>query len=231
MALTLPFLLFSLSGCRELIPPSAQPVPMNLQFKLPLNGYYSFENQEFDYYGFPVPSSEFRDSWMIVDTNAISLGHPGVTVAIDSIFKRDSLGSDSLARTEYRYFRSENGDVFEYGFIARLLAQRDSITIAPEWDRVFSSSGGANALWTVETNDSLPEGVYGSFYSSREVIGTTINGVQTGVLAYHVEITGPDLDIHLWISDSPSCILVVEDDSNVYVNRMYQKLLLLRTLQ
>jgi hypothetical protein len=119
--------------------------------------------------------------------------------------------------------------VFEYGFIERLLAQRDSIVLDAEWDKLFSPSGGANTLWTVETNDSLSDGVYGSFYSSRELIGTTINGVQTGVLAYHVEITGQSIDIHLWISDSPSCILIVEDDSDVYVNRMYRKLLLLRT--
>ena len=231
MAVALPFLLFSLSSCREQAPTAIQSAPTNLQFRLPLDSYYSFDNMELDYYGFPVPLSEFRNSWTILDTSAVSLGYQGVTVAVDSIFRTDTRGSDSLARTEYRYFRTVAGDVFEYGFIARLLEQRDSILISPQWDKLFSSSAGANALWTVESNDSLPDGVYGSFYSSRELIGTTVNNVPTGVLAYHVEITGQALDIHLWISDAPSCILLVEDDSDVEVNRMYQRLILLRTVQ
>lgn len=229
MVLALPLLFIAIPGCREIIPDSTQPSPMNLQFRLPLNSYYSFDNLQFNFYGIPVPFSEFRNSWTVVDTNATVLGFQGVTIAVDSIFTRSSSGRDSLVLIEHRYFRTENGNVLEYGFIARLLGQRDSIVLDPEWNKIFSPSGGANTLWTVETNDSLPGGVYGFFYSSRELLGTTINGVQTGVLAYHVEITGPSLDLHLWISDSPSCILIVEDDSDVYVNRMYRKLLLLRT--
>ncbi len=218
-----------LPGCREKLPTGPAPAPTYLQFSLPLNGYYSYNNWEVDYYGFPVPSSEFRSSWRVIDTGAVSLGYPGVTIVVDSIFAHDVQGGDSLALIEYRYLRAENGDVFEFGFIARLLEQRDSVTISPQWDKVFSSSAGANSSWTVELNDSASGGIYASFYPSLELLGTTVNNVPTGLLAYHVEITGQTLDVNLWISNSPPCIVRVEDNSNVEANRMYRKLTLLRT--
>lgn len=229
MALALPLLFLSLPGCREQLPTGPSPVPTYLQFTLPLNSYYTYDNWKFDSYGFPVSSSEFRNSWTVVDTGAVSLGYPGVTVVVDSIFTRDPGGGDSLERVEQRYFRSENGDVLEYGFIARLLQQRDSVLIPPQWDKLFSSTAGANSSWMVEGNDSLLDGVYATFYPSRELLGATVNGIPTGILAYHVEITGGNLDIHFWISDSPSCVLRIEDDSNVAASRRYQRLILLRT--
>lgn len=229
MAVALPFLFSTLPGCREQLPTGPGPPPTDLQFRLPLNSYYGYDNWEVDYYGYPVSSSEFRTSWKVLDTGVVFLGYEGVTIVVDSIFAHDARGIDSLALIDYRYFRSEHGDVFEFGFIARLLQQRDSVAVPPKWDRLFSSSAGANTQWAVELSDSLGDGIYAIFYPSLELLGTTVNNIPTGLFAYHVEIIGQALDIHLWISDSPSCILRVEDDSNVEVHRMYQRLSSLRS--
>ena len=205
-AVTLPFLLILLVGCREQISSPPAPEPVNLQFMLPLNSYFSFDNWKLSPSGSRISASRFRTSWTVVDTGAVAIGFPGVAIVIDSTFSRDVRGADSLVQTFYRYFRiSPNGDVFEFGFIARLFEQRDTINVNPKWDNLLSPSAQTNTYWIVETNDS-------------------INGVSLGVLAYHVEITGRNLTLGLWVGGSPPTFLRLWDQSDVLYNRVFQEL-------
>ncbi|MEK9139041.1 MAG: hypothetical protein AAB393_18130 [Bacteroidota bacterium] len=227
----LPFLFSVLaSGCREQIPTGPPATPVSLQFMLHLNDYYSFDNWKLDPDGFRIPSSRFRTSWRVLDTGAVAIGYPGVAIVIDSTFARDASGRDSLVGTSYRYFRTtSNGDVFEFGFVSKLLATRDTLVVDPRWDKLLSPSVMPNSLWIVESGDSTVGTVYARFLTARELVGTTVNGVASGVLAYHVEITGLNLTLSLWVSDSPSGFLRFRDDSNVPYNRIFQELTSLRT--
>lgn len=75
------------------------------------------------------------------------MGFTGVAIVIDSTFATDVRGADSLVQTLYRYFRTaSNGDVFEFGSIARLFEQRDTIEVNPNWDEFLSPSTEANAF-------------------------------------------------------------------------------------
>jgi hypothetical protein len=223
---TLPFLLILLVGCREQIysPPTLEPV--NLQFMFPLNSYCSFDNWKLSPSGSRLSASRFRTSWTVVDTGAVAVGFPSVAIVIDSTFARDVGGADSLVQTLYRYFRTaSNGDVFEFGFIARLFEQRDTIDVNPNWDKFLSPSTEANTFWTVGTNDSSTVGtVYARFLPGLETVRDSINGVSMGVLAYHVEITGRNLTLGLWVGGSPPAFLRLWDQSEVPYNRIFQEL-------
>lgn len=227
---TLPLLSSLLPGCREqLSSPVSEPV--NIQFMLRVNDYFNYDNWQLDLYGSRIPSSKFRSSWTVTDTSAVVYGHPSVAIVGDSIFAKDVRGVDSLVRVDYRYFRtSPNGDVFEFGFVARLLEQRDTVQVSATWDKLLSPSA-ANASWLVEANDSTVGTVYGSFLPALELVGTTINGVPSGVLAYHVGITGRNLTLGLWVSGSPSAFLRFRDDSDVEGVRIFQELATLRSTQ
>ena len=166
-----------------------------------------------------------------MDTGAVAIGFPGVTIVIDSTFATDARGVDSLVQSEYRYFRTTStGDVFEFGFIARLLQRRDSSFVNPKWDKLLSPSSGASTYWTVEINDSATVGtVYARFLPELESVRDSINGVALGVLAYHVEITGRDLAVGLWVGGSPPTFLRIWDQSDVLYNRVFQEILGRRT--
>lgn len=228
----LPFLLFHVTGCREQIssPPAQEPV--NLQFMFPLNSYYSLDNWKLSPGGSRIAASKFRTSWTVIDTGAVAMGFPGVAIVIDSTFAKDAGGSDSLVQTLYRYFRvSPERDVFEFGFIARLLEQRDTLNVNPRWDRLLSPSTEANALWIVETGDTATVGVvYARFLPDLEIVRDSINGVSMGVLAYHVEITGRNLMLGLWVGGSPPTFLRFWDQSDVPYNRIFQELRVRRTV-
>jgi len=224
VALPLLFILFL--GCREEFSSSPAREPVNLEFMFPLNSYYTFDNWKLSPGGSRLSASQFRTSLTVVDTGSVAIGFPGVTILIDSTFARDVRGVDSLVQARYRYFRTTpDGDLFEFGFIARLFEQRDTVTVNPRWDKLLSPSTETNAYWIVETGDPSSVGtVSARFLPGLETVRDSINGVSLGVLAYHVEITGRDLSLGLWVGGSPPAFLRFRDQSDVLYNRIFQEL-------
>jgi hypothetical protein len=209
-------------GCRADIP--QEPVgTVGTPFTLPLHAYYNFNNWVLDYYGNYIPSSLFRSSWVVVDTATVWAGYSGVTVVVESTF---ASGSGSLTASRPRYFRSSAvGDVFEWGFISHLVAERDTVITNAMWDKILSPSVDPNVSWLVESNDSVWVGsVYASFQPSQDLVSTIVNGVSTGVPAFQVSVTGRNLDLRLWISTSPSGVLRFVDDSYVDGVRILREL-------
>jgi hypothetical protein len=120
--------------------------------------------------------------------------------------------------------------MLEFGFIARLFEQRDTIAVNPKWDKLLSPSTEANVFWTVETNDSSTVGtVNARFLPDLETVRDSINGVALGVLAYHVEIIAGNLALGLWVGGSPPAFLRLWDQSDVLYNRVFQELRFRRT--
>lgn len=229
-AATLPFLFLLLTSCREQIPSPSEPGPVDLRFILPLNSYCSYDNWLLAPDGHRIRPSRYRTSWRVIDTNAVAFDSGAVAIVVDSTFATSVGGTDSLRHTELRYFHtSANGDFFEFGFIARLRRQRDTIQIDPVWDRLLSPSSGTNSLWVVEANDSAAGNVYGVFYPQLENVEDSINGVSMGVLAHHVEFTGVNLTLAVWVGGTPPAFLRMWDQSDVPFNRVFQELRVRRT--
>ena len=226
IVVALPLFCLAISGCRERIPSGPEIGLENPRFALPLNSYHRFDNWKLDLDGFRIPASKFHSAWRITDTSATIAGFSHNVIVSDSTFAKDTRGGDSLVNVRNRYFRtSSEGDVFELGFVAHLIEEHDTVAVEEKWDKIFSPSTTGNASWIVEPGDSSNVGnVYAVRAPSQELVGTMINGVPTGVLAWRVEVTGNDLVLQLWVSSSPSALLRFLDDSPGQGVRIYQEL-------
>jgi hypothetical protein len=71
--------------------------------------------------------------------------------------------------------------------------------------------------------------VYASIGGSREFVAADVNGVQTVLLSFRIEMRGPDLDAALWLTDSPPAVFRMRDESSGAVSGMMKELAALRT--
>lgn len=210
-----------LAGCREELPlggSSHRPTPA---FQFMPGDYFSFDNWKLDFFGFRIPSSYYRNSWTVVDTGANLRGAARVVVVIDSTF--DS--TQQLARLDSLLFRFEtNGDVFQYGFLASLIAERESLSLAPQWDRIAAFSQPTGTSWVVARIDtgmgaSTQQTVLGTISPTPEYVGPVmVDGEERAILAYRIEITKPKLDYTFWLSDAPTSFPRAVDESDILRN-------------
>ncbi len=220
------FALVTLS-CREELPLGGSTPAAKLALQFVPGDYYQFDNWKLDFYGFRIPSSYFRNSWTVTDTGVSIRGSVGVIVVIDSTF--DS--TQQLTRLDSLFFRVDtNGDVFQYGFLASLIAERESLTLVPQWDRIAAFSQPTGSSWVLARIDT-PAGapsvqtVVGSIVPTPEYIGpVTVDGEERAVLSYRIEITKPNLDYVFWLSDAPTSFPRMLDDSEILRNATLREL-------
>jgi hypothetical protein len=157
----------------------------------------------------------------------VVFGFSGVTIVAESTFARDEGAEDSLVDLNYRYFRtSEEGDLFEFGFVAGLVARHDTLLTPATWDRIFSPQAFSSS-WQVREPDTTVGTVSGIILPALELVGTVIDGTPSAVPAYHVQITGRTLGLDLWLSASPSAFLRFRDGAEV--GGSFQELMLMRS--
>ncbi len=210
-----------LFGCRENTSPVVPPGELNVRFAFNNGDYASYDNWNLDEFGYIIPNTRFRDSWIVIDTAGRRAGLSPVSVVVDSIFRGVSANPDSLVRIDtLLFYTSPEGDLYQYGFLAALLKRREGTALKPQWDRIAAFSLGLSGFWTVGPVDSA-DSVYATMSSATTYIAVNFNGVQTALLAYTIEMTDPDLDVTLWLTNSPSAVVVERDESNdVALGRM-----------
>lgn len=224
--------LFFLS-CREKLPVGVSDSTVRLTFRFVPADYFSFDNWKIDIYGNKIQSSYFRNSWNVADTGKSILGWTRVSIVIDSTFQ----GGSQFVRRDSLYFRfTDEGDVYQYGFLKSLIAERETLNLAPRWDRIAAFSRTLGELWEIMRIDTsmgarTNQTVYGTIIPTREYVGVTINGVQRAVLSYRIEITKPRLDYKFWLVDSPTAVAKVIDDSEALSNSTFRQLTTMRTRQ
>ncbi len=161
------------------------------------------------------------------------LGWTRVAIIVDSTF----LGNSQFVRADSLYFRfTDEGDVYQYGFLKSLIAERETLNFAPRWDRIAAFSQTLGESWRIMRIDTSMgarsnQTVYGTISSTREYVGVTINGVQRAVLSYRIEITKPRLDYKFWLVDSPTAVAKAIDDSEALSNLTFRQLTTMRTRQ
>lgn len=220
-----------LVSCREELPlggssPTAKPA---LQF-VP-GDYFLFDNWKLDLYGVRIPSSYYRNSWTVADTGVEIRGSVRVTVVIDSTF--DS--TQQVTRIDSLFFRVDaNGDVFQYGFLALLIAERESLMLAPQWDRIAAFSQPTGTAWVVARIDTsagarTQQTVIGTILPTPEYVGPVImDGEERAILSYRIEISKPNLDYVFWLSDAPTSFPRMVDDSEILRNTTLRELKIIR---
>jgi hypothetical protein len=159
---------------------------------------------------------------MIRSTGTTLLGRPNTTCFIDSAVAV----TDSYRSTDTIYVSVDpNGDVYRYGFLARLAATRENRRIPKHWDRIAAFSLGSGTLWTLGTWDSAgTELVTAQIAGARELFAVKVNGVQMVFSGYRIDLQSPSFTSSLAMSDTPSAILELVEEPNMELTGSYMEL-------
>lgn len=215
------------NACREELPLAGSNPPTKASIRFAPGDYFSFDNWQLDSYGIRIPSSYYRNSWTVSDTGISIRGALNVAVLIDSTF--DSTGR--FVRLDSLFFRvDENGDLFQYGFLWSLIAERESLRLSPQWDRIAAFSQPRDRAWIIAQIDTgmgapMKQTVIGRIRSTLEYVGpVAVDGERRVILCYRIEISKPNLDFILWVSDSPTSFPRMVDDSEILRNTTLREL-------
>ena len=138
-------------SCREKLPVGVSDSSVRLTLRFLPADYFSFDNWKLDIYGLKIQNSYFRNSWTVADTGRSLLGWTRVAIIIDSTFQ----GSIQFVRRDSLFFRfTDEGDVYQYGFLKSLIAERESLNFAPRWDRIAAFSQTLGNSWEIMRIDT-----------------------------------------------------------------------------
>lgn len=214
--------LMPVAGCRdgETGPGVTETVPFTLS--LPAGAHFTYTAYTLDHRSPQIPSAtKSSASWEVVSTQEAYMGRTGVTVIADS----SRAGRDTLYLSA-----TPAGDIYIYGFLARLTKRRMGYHIPRMWDRVASFSAGRFGSWTVGTADSLGQDVvYGSVAGTTEYYSATVDGVMEVFPTYRVDLTSSTLYASLWFSNTPSAIVRLLDEPDYQVDGQLRELVAITT--
>ncbi len=204
------------AGCRdgETAPTPVQSLPFTLNF--PVGAQFTFNTWTLDQTSSPLPSAKTLTRWTVVRTGEKYQGMSGVTVIADST----TIGTDTLYLAA-----SSSGDLYFYGYLARLANRRLGYGIPPRWDLVAAFSQGTAGTWTVGPVDSLGQDiVYGSNVGASDYYTASVDGVTEVFPTYRVDLTGSTLLCSLWFSSTPNTIVRLLDEPDYPVTGQLQEL-------
>lgn len=191
-------------GCRdgETATTPSQPIPFELNF--PVGARFTYSTWTLDERYPQAPSGKGSAYWTVLQTQEQYQGMSNVTVIADSA----SAGTDTLYLA-----MSSSGDLYFYGYLARLARRRNGTEIAPRWDLVAAFSKGTLGSWSVGPVDSLGEDIVrGSNVGASDYYSASVDGVTEVFPTYRVDLTGSTLLCSLWFSSSPSTIVRLLDE-------------------
>lgn len=203
-------------GCRngETVTTPSQPVPFVLNF--PVGARFTYSAWTLDERYPQSPSGKGSTSWTVLQTQEQYQGMSNVTVIADSA----GAGTDTLYLAT-----SSSGDLYFYGYLARLARRRTGTEIPPRWDLVAAFSTGTSGSWTVGPVDSLGEDIVrGSNVGASDYYSASVDGVTEVFPTYRVDLTGSTLLCSLWFSSSPSTIVRLLDEPDYPVTGSLQEL-------
>lgn len=208
-------LLLCLAGCRDVSSFVEASPAIPFRFNLTPGDFFRYNNWQLDEYGYRITASRFRSSWTVADTGRWYEGRSPVTSLIDSVFAATSTGRDSLVHVDTLYIHvTSQGDLEQFGFLASLLGRRQVKGVSPSWDRIAAFSTGVSQRWVVGYADTAKtQPVYGLIETQRDFVAVDVNGTQTLLLAYAVDIDSRDLEVTIWIAEAPPAILRIRDES------------------
>jgi hypothetical protein len=192
-------------ACRQGGDSPVTPEAIPFTFNLATGNSYAYDALLINEFGYYLPSTQTRAVQRVTATGGTLDGFDGVATMLDStVLLRDTTAivqSFSLAQ-------SASGDLYRYGFVAELARITRRTVPGRQWDRIAAFSVGLGTSWMVGyLDDARKEPVYGSFEGSRETYVASVNGVQTLLSCYRVNITGQGLAYIFWVTDSPPAFL------------------------
>ncbi len=216
-------------SCRETFSPTDES-PVRTRLRFSPGDSFTYDNWKVTFGGRDA-SSRFTNTWTVTDTGLVMLSMSHVTLIIDSTF---GANERFVRRDTLLFSLHDNGDVYQYGFLRSLIAERETLTIVPQWERIAALSQSLGSSWTIarlDTSTGLPraETVVGVLGTTRPYVGVTVNGVVRGLLAYDIDISKPKLRYNLLLLDSPAAIVQTYDQPDVLTYDLLRQLRTMRT--
>ena len=209
-------LLAPMTGCRESgTGPSGAPAQTVAGLVFAPGDTLLFDAWNYDAYNELVPSSHTAPLWRVQSVNDTWAGAAGVTSISEFSPPEEKPGTTDTLR--FRFLA--NGDIEEYGFIARVVLRREGVRLAPSWDRIAAFSLPTTATWTVGTADTAGQDTLrGTVSGDEQYFIAVLNGVKTVFHGYGVTLSSLDLEYTIIVSDVPSAFLVIEEASTPLAN-------------
>jgi len=209
-------------ACRDAgIPPGMGPgVPFAMHFRV--GDQFTYARWQFDDYGYVIPSTQSPGIMHVLAEGVEAFGKNRVVVIEDSTLV-DSTHQWAVD-TAY-YALDPNGDVYQYGLVAGVVGRLTERSIAPAWDDIAAFSQGLGTPWVIGAEDSAGSvELTGTIAPQQDYFALPVNGVQTAVAAYHVEISSSDYALDLWLADAPSSFPRMVEGGNAVSNGFLQDL-------
>ena len=119
----------------------------------------------------------------------------------------------SPAKSDTLHFQFlPSGDIYQYGFIAGVVARREGVHLVPSWDRIAALSLPTNGTWAVGTADpGGTDSLRGTVLGDQGYFIASLNGVRTVFHGYGVSLSSLDIDYTIVVSDVPPAVLFIQE--------------------
>jgi hypothetical protein len=201
----------TLTGCRENAGVTAPDSETRIVLDFTAGDTFVYDRWALDEFGYQITASKRQEYWRVLHTGINTRGETGVTVVIDSV---DVQHVDTLL------IRSNaDGDICQFGFLARLVNQMGGRTIVPQWDLLLRSGRTSPTTWAVGVADSIAaDTVYAQGVAAPDYFSVQLNGRSNVFPAYRVELNGMSLQLAFWVTGAPSCFPGFREESTVLGN-------------
>jgi len=204
-------LLLATGGCRNSAADAgSDSTPGPPRIVLSVGDSLTFDSWALDEFGDRIFSTFTKTVWRVIAVGGTYAGAAGVT----TIVERAAPGSPPVPNDTLYFQLQANGDIAQYGFVARIVKLRGGRTLVATWDRIaaFSLPGGSS--WTVGAKDSAgTDFIYGRVVDGTEYFSANVNGVETLFRGNSVTMVGTDYQYMLSISAAPPCFTRLHEES------------------
>lgn len=209
-ALFILVLLSGIAGCRDSAVDSSAPGtsgPPVIRFSP--GDSLTFDSWALDGFGNRILSTQTSILWRIADTGRTILGRSGIT----TIIEQSGPGAPPVPPDTLLFQFRGDGDIYQYGFLARSVLRRERRTIPSAWDKIAAFSLSVGGVWNVGAVDSAgADLVQGRVLDDVSYFSFSVNGVETLFRGYSVTLVGSSYWFGLTVAAPPPAIVVQREE-------------------
>ena len=214
--------LWQAEGCRDNgTGPSSQSPQTVSQLVFAAGDSLIFDAWGLDPYNSAVPASHTNTLWKVYAVGDAFAGAGNVTSIAEY---PEPVTSPAKSDTLHFQFLP-SGDIYQYGFIAGVVARREGVHLVPSWDRIAALSLPTNGTWAVGTADpGGTDSLRGTVLGDQGYFIASLNGVRTVFHGYGVSLSSLDIDYTIVVSDVPPAVLFIQELSTPIANGFLRSL-------
>jgi hypothetical protein len=198
------------TGCRDTTVDSSATVPGGPPVVTFVPGdTLIFDSWALNGFGDRIAASQTSVLWRVVDTGGTAAGKTRIT----TIIEQAGPGAPPIRPDTLMFQFRSDGDIYQYGFLARSVRIRENRIIPFAWDRIAAFSLPAGGTWIVGAQDTGgTDLVQGRVLDDRSFFSVSVNGVETLFRGYSVTMVGTNYEYGFTIAAPPPAMVVQQED-------------------